>query len=116
MGSLTEQMTLSVGTAVNGSSLAVSGSGMMSMSDALIGCHPRIDEPSNPKPSSKQASVSRWTGTVVCCQIPGKSMNFISRNLTSFFLAYSTTSLGFISALLVDRLCMLGAWSPQDCS
>src|SRR4029078_11557085 len=102
MGSLTEQIMLSVEFGLNGSSLAVSGSGVISMSDALIGCQPRIEDPSKPKPSSKQDSVSRWAGTVVCCQIPGKSMNFRSTNFTSFFLANSTTSLGFISALLVD--------------
>src|SRR6185503_6777859 len=100
MGSLTEQMTLKVGCAVNGSSFAVSGSGTMSMSEALIGCQPRIEDPSNPKPSSKHASLNRLAGTVVCCQMPGKSMNFRSTNLTSFFLANSTTSLGFIRLLL----------------
>ena len=28
------------------------------MSEALIGCHPRIEEPSNPLPSSKRSSLS----------------------------------------------------------
>src|SRR5882724_1478733 len=116
MGSLTEQIMLKVALALKGSSFAVSGSGVMSMSDALMGCQPRIDEPSKPKPSSKHDSVSRWPGTVVCCQMPGKSMNFKSTNLTSFFFANSTTSLGFICALLVDpglTLSIPGAWSRQ---
>ena len=41
---------------MNGSITAVVGSGMTSMSDALIGCQPRIDEPSKPLPSSKSSS------------------------------------------------------------
>src|SRR5256885_2784495 len=108
MVSLTEQIKLKVGIWVNGSSFAVSESGMINMSDALIGCQPRIEEPSKPKPSSKHASVSRWTGTDVCCHTPGKSMNFRSMNLTSFFLANSTASLGFITVLLVDAYLFAG--------
>jgi hypothetical protein len=41
------------------------------MSDALIGCQPRIEEPSNARPSSKRPSFSRFAGIVVCCQTPG---------------------------------------------
>ena len=32
------------------------------MSDALIGCQPRIDEPSNARPSSKRLSLRRVAG------------------------------------------------------
>ena len=35
---------------------------MSSMSEALIGCQPRIDEPSSPKPSSNESSLSCWIG------------------------------------------------------
>ena len=52
------QMSESVGSAMNGSITAVSASGMTSMSEAWIACHPRIEEPSNPSPSSKTPSLS----------------------------------------------------------
>ena len=58
IGSTTLQMSESVGSAMNGSMTAVVGSGITSMSDAWIACQPRIEEPSNPSPSSKTASVS----------------------------------------------------------
>jgi hypothetical protein len=94
IGSYTLQISDSVGYCVNGSSFAVVGSGTSSMSDALIGCQPRIDEPSRPKPSSNESSLSCWIVTVVCCQMPGRSMNFRSTNLTPFFSANLRTSLG----------------------
>jgi hypothetical protein len=59
--------------------------GVICMSLALIGCQPRIDEPSKPMPSSKSSSSGAWMGTVVCCQMPGRSMNLRSTNLQSFF-------------------------------
>src|SRR5271156_5164236 len=68
----------------------------MTMSDALIGCQPRIDEPSNARPSSKRPSSRRVAGMVVCCHTPGKSMNLRSTNLTSCFFARSSTSFGVI--------------------
>src|SRR6185503_18318341 len=58
IGSTTSPITLRVGTAVKGSMVAVLGSGTMSMSEALIGCQPRIDEPSKPLPSSNNPSLS----------------------------------------------------------
>src|SRR5271154_4759270 len=73
---------------------AVSGSGTMIMSEALIGCQPRIDEPSNARPSSNRPSFRRAAGMVVCCQIPGKSTNLRSTYLTSCFFARSNTSFG----------------------
>src|SRR5207245_615414 len=60
----------------------------------LIGCQPRIDEPSRPNPSSNESSLSCWIVTVVCCQMPGRSMNFRSTNLAPCFSAYLRTSLG----------------------
>ena len=65
------QMSESVGSAMNGSMVAVLGSGTTSMSDSLIACQPRMDEPSKPKPSSKMSSVSSASGMVKCCQMPG---------------------------------------------
>ena len=41
---------------------AVFGSGMSSMSDSWISWKPRIDEPSNPKPSSNTSAVSCMGG------------------------------------------------------
>src|SRR6266516_5706911 len=52
---------------------AVSGSGTRSMSDSWISWNPRIEEPSNPTPSSKIDSVSSATGTEKCCMSPGRS-------------------------------------------
>src|SRR5262249_37414329 len=63
---------------VNGSITAVAGSGMTSMSLAWIGCQPRIDEPSKPRPSSNTLSSISLGGTVKCCQMPRKSLNFKS--------------------------------------
>src|SRR2546430_3896270 len=62
------QMSDNVGSFMNGSMVPVSGSGNTSMSLAWIGIHPRIEEPSNPSPSSKTASVSSAMGMVKCCQ------------------------------------------------
>src|SRR5215212_9182061 len=68
------------------------------MSDALIGCQPRTEDPSNWIPSSNSASSRRATGNVVCCHTPGKSMNLRSTNLTSFFCANSMASFGFMAS------------------
>src|SRR5580658_2988639 len=65
----------------------------MTMSDALIGCQPRIDEPSNARPSSNRPASRRVAGIVVCCHTPGKSMNFRSTYLTLCFCASSMASL-----------------------
>src|SRR5262245_59098868 len=80
----------------NGSRRADVGSGRIFMSEALIGCQPRTDEPSKPRPSSKSSSERRLMGIVVCCQMPGRSMNFRSTNLQSWFLASWITSFGFM--------------------
>ncbi len=55
---------------MNGSITAVFGSGTITMSEAWIGCHPFIDDASNPKPSSNDPGSSSETGTVKCCHIP----------------------------------------------
>src|SRR5271157_1163998 len=47
------QINDSVGSAVNGPVTAVVGSGITSMSLAWMGCQPRIEEPSKPRPSSE---------------------------------------------------------------
>src|SRR5581483_558304 len=88
------QMRLSVGIAVNGSITAVVGSGMTSMSEALIGCHPRIDDPSKPLPSSKMSSLISLGGIVKCCQMPSRSRNL--RSIASVLLSFRNfiTSLG----------------------
>ena len=58
IGSMMLQMSESVGSAMNGSITAVLGSGITSMSEAWIACQPRIEEPSNPSPSSNTSSDS----------------------------------------------------------
>src|SRR6478672_5954689 len=56
IGSITSQRIDSVGVFRNGSSVAVDGSGFISMSDELIARQPATDEPSKPKPSSMPSS------------------------------------------------------------
>src|SRR5438270_10141866 len=103
MGSKMLQINDKVGYCVNGSIFAVVGSGTSSMSEALIGCQPRIDEPSRPKPSSNESSLSCGMVTVVCCQMPGRSMNFRSTNFAPCFSANLRTSLAVMR------------WLPDDC-
>src|SRR5262245_21837909 len=93
-------MRLSVGFAMNGSMAAVLGSGTASMSEALIGCQPRIDEPSNPEPSSNSASSSSLVGIVKCCQVPSRSQNLRSTASTLLSLANLRTSLGVLAITL----------------
>jgi len=50
-GSTMLAMTLMVGFSKNGSRRVVSASGTASMSDSWMPIHPRIDDPSNPRPS-----------------------------------------------------------------
>src|SRR6266849_5533283 len=94
------QIIVSVVSLQNGSRKAVSGCGITSMSDSLIACQPRIEEPSKPRPSWKVDS-SRWCGGMVkCCQVPGKSQNRRSMALTSFSRMSVRTSFGVIQGLL----------------
>src|SRR5574342_1081933 len=94
IGSTMLQMSDSVGSAMNGSMTAVSASGTTSMSEAWIACQPRIEEPSNPRPPSKTASLSSSMGTVKCCQMPRKSLNLRSTNSAFFSLMRSRTCFG----------------------
>src|SRR5207245_10467325 len=93
-GSTMLQIRLMVGSAVNGSMTAVVGSGTTSMSEAWMGCQPRIDEPSKPSPSSNTSSTSSLGGTVKCCQSPSTSRNFRSTASTLLSFADLSTSLG----------------------
>src|SRR6185295_18381623 len=92
MGSAMVQMMERVGSFMNGSITAVAGSGITSMSELWISAHPRMDDPSKPRPSSKMPSVSSATGTVKCCHIPRKSMNFRSTMTAPRSLASPSTS------------------------
>src|SRR5581483_9939954 len=85
-----------VGTAVKGSITVVAGSGITSMSDALMGCQPRMELPSKPFPSSNKASSTSLIGIVTCCQIPRQSRNLRSAHAASFFFANATASFGVI--------------------
>ncbi len=87
MGSTTLAITLTVGFAKNGSMRPVAGSGTAIMSDSWMPIQPRIDEPSNPRPSSKVPSSSTSTGNEQCCQLPSMSTNFRSTISAWFFLA-----------------------------
>src|SRR5438477_2637624 len=102
------QVTESVGTAQNGSMNAVAGSGIASMSDASMLFQPRIDEPSNPKPSSKTSSVSSAIGTLKCCHVPNVSTNFTSTILAPCLRASSMTDLGV--ALPLDAVLAITFW------
>src|SRR6185369_10697339 len=99
IGSTMLQVSDNVGFTMKGSITAVAGSGMASMSDALIGCQPRIDEPSRPEPSSKSSSFSSLVGMVKCCQVPSRSQNFKSTASALFSLANLSTSFGVCGAM-----------------
>ncbi len=99
MGSTMVQMIDSVGSDMKGSITAVLASGMTSMSEAWMACQPRMDEPSNPSPSSNTASVSSSMGMVKCCQMPRKSLNLRSTNCALFCLARSRACFGVIVAI-----------------
>src|SRR4051794_4098395 len=62
------------------------------MSDSWICWKPRIDEPSNIRPSVKTLSPKFDAGNVKCCITPGRSQNRTSMNWTSFFLMKERTS------------------------
>ena len=81
-GSNTEKVRFSVLCWRNGSSTAVDGSGSSSMSDSWIAWKPRIDEPSNIRPSVKTSASNVDTGTVKCWMVPGRSQNLTSMNST----------------------------------
>src|SRR6185503_17074054 len=95
-GSTTLAITLTVGLAKKGSRRAVAGSGTAIMSDSWMPIQPRIDEPSNPRPSSKVPSSSVSTGNEQCCQLPSRSTNFRSTISARFFLAYAKNSFALL--------------------
>src|SRR5580704_18334589 len=106
------QMRLRVGSLVKGSITAVSGSGMTNMSLDSIDCHPRIEEPSNPSPSSKaDSSLNSEMGTVKCCHWPSRSMNLISTITAPFSLIIAKTCFGVIESLIL--LANLGNGEPS---
>jgi len=84
VGSTMSQRRFSVVSSMNGSSTAVSGSGIRIMSDSLIPFQPEIEEPSNILPSVKVSSSTQWNGTETCCSLPWVSVKRKSTNLTSF--------------------------------
>src|ERR1041385_4762329 len=88
------QVRESVGTSKHGSTNALPGSGSSSMSLSLIAWKPRIDEPSNPKPSVNVSSSSSLSGVEKCCQVPGRSVNRTSTTCTPASLARRITSAG----------------------
>src|SRR3989475_4252404 len=84
----------SVGTSKQGSTKALAGSGISSMSLSLMAWKPRIDEPSNPKPSVNVSSASSFNGIEKCCQVPGRSVNRTSTICRPASFARRITSAG----------------------
>src|ERR1044071_4990034 len=109
------QVTLRVGCRQNGSMNAVAGSGMASMWDASIDFHPRMEEPSKPKPSSNTSSVNSPMGTLKCCQVPKVSTNFTSTIFAPCLRAFSITLFGVavleVLAVLMNWLTIYGFFS-----
>src|ERR1044072_1046442 len=94
-------MTDNVGSALKISIQAVLGSGMTSMSEALITFQPRMLEPSKPRPSVKMSSLYSVSVVVKCCQEPGRSVNLKSTSLTSRSLIILLTSDGVLLGILL---------------
>src|SRR5712691_4385763 len=97
------QIRLSVGSALKMSIQAVVGSGITSMSEALMTFQPRMLEPSNPIPSVKMSSLYSVRVVVKCCQVPGKSVNLKSINFTSLSLIILLTSDGVFSLAIISK-------------
>src|SRR5205809_3615900 len=95
------QVSERVGTAQNGSMKAEAGSGRASMSEASMDFQPRMLEPSKPRPSAKEPSLSSLRGMLKCCQVPKVSTNFTSTILAPCFLAISITLLGVAAVFAV---------------
>ncbi len=64
------------------------------MSLSLIAWNPRIDEPSKPSPSVNTSSVSSFSGSEKCCQVPGRSQKRTSTTCTPASCALRITSAG----------------------
>ena len=111
VGSITSQLTFSTGSSVKGSSRALTGSGINSMSEASIPFQPAIDEPSNAWPFSNLSMVKYLAGTVTCCSLPRVSVKRRSTNFTSFSLISLMTSVAVIAMLFSYR--MFGRAIPE---
>jgi pimeloyl-ACP methyl ester carboxylesterase len=70
------------------------------MSDSWISWNPRMEEPSNPKPSSNDASVSCDAGMEKCCMSPGRSQN--RRSTTSASALWASDTFGAPGSLRVE--------------
>src|SRR5205809_8104492 len=97
IGSTIVQIKLSVGSALKMSIHDVVGSGITSMSEALMTFQPRMLEPSNPSPSVKISSLYSLSVVVKCCHVPGRSVYLKSTSFTSWSLIILLTSDGVLS-------------------
>src|SRR5947208_15943115 len=97
MGSTIVQMSESVGSALKMSIQALFGSGITSMSDALVTFQPRMLGPSKPSTSVKRSSLYSVSVVVECCQVPGRSVNLKSTSFTPWSLMILLTSDGVLS-------------------
>src|SRR6266511_4716471 len=104
IGSTIVQIKLSVGSALKMSIHAVVGSGMTSMSDALITFQPRMLDPSKPSPSVKISSLYSVSVVVKCCHVPGRSVNLKSTSFTPWSLIILLTSDGVLSLAIVSEV------------
>src|SRR5262249_808291 len=94
------QIITSVVSLQNGSMKADSGTGITSMSDSLIACQPRIDEPSKPRPSSKTDSSRASAGLVTGCDMRGEDMKGRSTGLTFLSRISASTCCGVMGEVL----------------
>src|SRR6187397_2377921 len=106
-------MRLRVGSALKISIHADAGSGMTSMSEALIAFQPRMLEPSNPSPSVKISSLYSVSVVVKCCQEPGRSVNLKSTSFTSWSLIILLTS-DAVFSLAMDVVQELKQWFAKS--
>src|SRR5690242_3794873 len=67
------------------------------MSDSWICWNPRIEEPSNIRPSVNTFPSKDSTGTVKCCTVPGRSQNLTSTNSTLLSPMNFRTSSAFVN-------------------
>src|SRR6267154_2147954 len=103
------QVSESVGTSKQGSTNALAGSGSSSMSLSLIAWKPRIDEPSNPRPSVNVSSSSSFKGIEKCGQVPGRSVNRTSTTCTPASFARRITSAGDVPAAALVPVATVGS-------
>src|SRR5690625_7934852 len=86
VGSTMLQRTITVGLSEKGSITAVSSSGIRIMSDSLMPFQPRMEEPSNIRPSSKNDSSTLLAGMLTCCSLQRVSVKRISTQRASLSL------------------------------